>query len=306
MRKNRRKFTQCPNCGYSFEEVNNYCPNCGQENHDLNVPVKHLIVEFLEGTIHYDTKTWRTIKYLLFRPGLLTEKFNIGQRAAYVPPFRLYVFVSIVFFFVLALSTNAPGVGTDQKEVQVTVPGVHIEDPLTDSVLYTSEPAVVTSEAQAIAVSDSALQAIEDPTFKTAMTRLVSFSKGGEQAKQKLLKNTSFMMFILMPFFAYLLYLFYYKQRRNYVEHLMFSIHLHTFFFVIIIIATSLALVFSGLDLEGWVVVLMLVYLFFALKQVYKQSYGQTLLKLIPLSFLYCLTLAIFLLGTLAVSVMMS
>lgn len=306
MRKNRRKFTQCPNCGYTFEDVNNYCPNCGQENHDLNVPVKHLIWEFLEGTIHYDTKAWRTIKYLLFRPGLLTEKFNIGQRASYVPPFRLYVFVSIVFFFVMALSTGTPGEIPDGETVGVAVPGVHVKDPLTDSVLYSNESAVISTEAQAVAASDSAIQAIENPTFKTAMTRLVSFSKDGEQAKQKLLKNTSFMMFILMPFFAYLLYLFYYKQRRNYVEHLMFSVHLHTFFFVIIIIATSLGLVFSGLDLEGWVVALMLVYLFFALRQVYKQSYGQTLLKLIPLSFLYCLTLSIFLLGTLAISVMMS
>lgn len=306
MGKNRRKFTQCPNCGYTFEEVNNYCPNCGQENHDLNVPVKHLVWEFLEGTIHYDTKAWRTIKYLLFRPGLLTEKFNIGQRASYVPPFRLYVFVSIVFFFVLALSTNTPGINIDKTEAQVEVPVVQVNDPSTDSLLYSNKPTAITSEAQAIAVSDSALQAIKDPTFKTAMTKLVSFSKEGEQAKQKLLKNTSFMMFILMPFFAYLLYLFYYKKRRNYVEHLMFSVHLHTFFFVIIIIATSLGLVFSGLDLEGWVVALMLVYLFFALKQVYKQSYGRTLLKLIPISFLYCLTLVIFLLGTVAVSVMMS
>lgn len=89
MEKKRRKFTQCPNCGYTFEEVNNYCPNCGQENHDLNVPVKHLVWEFLEGTLHYDTKFWVTLKYLLFRPGLLTEKFNTGQRASYVPPIRL-------------------------------------------------------------------------------------------------------------------------------------------------------------------------------------------------------------------------
>lgn len=307
MAKKRRKFTQCPNCGYIFEEVNNYCPNCGQENHDLNVPVKHLIWEFLEGTIHYDTKVWRTIKYLLFRPGLLTEKFNVGQRASYVPPFRLYVFVSIVFFFVLAISTKKADVAAAEP-IEVAVPGVKVEDSLTDSLLYYREATTVraTARTRAEAASDSAIQSIENPTYKEAMTRLVSFAKDEEQAKQKLLKNASFMMFILMPFFAYLLYLFYYKQRRNYVEHLMFSIHLHTFFFIIIIIATSIGLVLSGLDLEGWVIAIMLLYLFLALKRVYKQSNGLTLLKLIPISLLYCLTLFVFLLGTLAISVMLS
>ena len=107
MEKKRRKFTQCPNCGYIFREAENYCPNCGQENHDLNVPVKHLVEEFLEGTLHYDTKFWVTFKYLLFKPGLLTEKFNNGQRASYVPPFRLYVFISLIFFFMLAISPSA-------------------------------------------------------------------------------------------------------------------------------------------------------------------------------------------------------
>lgn len=307
MAKDRRKFTQCPNCGYTFEEVNNYCPNCGQENHDLNVPVKHLIWEFLEGTIHYDTKFWITLKYLLFRPGLLTEKFNVGQRASYVPPFRLYVFVSLVFFFVMALATSKGRADADATPAQVSVPQVRVSDPLTDSLLFESSSAISpTDEAQLEAASDSALQTIENPTFKTALTKVVAFSKGGEQAKQKLLKNTSFMMFILMPFFAYLLYLFYYRQRRNYIEHLMFSIHLHTFFFVILTISTSLDLVFHGLSIDEVVIALMLVYFYFALKRVYKQSYGRTLLKLIPIGLLYCLTLSVFLLGTLAVSVMLS
>jgi hypothetical protein len=53
MVKNRKKFTQCPSRGYTIEEGNNSCPNYGQENHDFNIPVKHLVEEFLKGTLYY-------------------------------------------------------------------------------------------------------------------------------------------------------------------------------------------------------------------------------------------------------------
>lgn len=70
-----------------------------------------------------------------------------------------------------------------------------------------------------------------------AIEKLISISKGGEDSKQKLLKNTSLMMSLLMPSFGFILYLFYYKQRRNYVEHPMFSVHFHTFFFLLTLLA---------------------------------------------------------------------
>lgn len=318
MAKKRRKFTQCPNCGYTFEEANNYCPNCGQENHDLNVPVKHLIAEFFEGTLHFDTKAWRTLKCLILRPGLLTEKFNIGQRASYVPPFRLYVFISLIFFFVLALSKSTV---TKQQEGATTLtpfPGVNIGSTAPDSLRNIDVAAVIKDSVAARLLEDSATAKLvnkaaalntarkENLKWAELETQVEKFAEGGEASKQKLLKNTSFMMFLLMPFFAYLLYLFYYKKRRNYVEHLMFSIHLHTFYFLLIIAAVVIAFIFPDLDLTGVVIFIMLLYLYFALKQVYKTSYVGTFLKLIPISFTYVLTLTIFLLGTLAISILLS
>ena len=100
--KNKKKFETCPNCNYRFAEVNNYCANCGQENHDLNMPFGHVVLEVLEGTFHFDTKIFRTLKLLLFKPGRLTAEFIQNKRAPYVPPIRLYVFVSFIFFLVLA------------------------------------------------------------------------------------------------------------------------------------------------------------------------------------------------------------
>ncbi|MER2998643.1 DUF3667 domain-containing protein [Pontibacter populi] len=294
MAKRRRKFTQCPNCGYIFEEVNNYCPNCGQENHDLNVPAKHLIAEFFEGTLHFDTKVWHTLKLLLFKPGLLTEKFNVGQRASYVPPFRLYVFISIIFFFVLALRG-----GSSPEEAKGSfTPDVEIKGLEADTVAETSEAAV--------ALSDSLIQAIDSPFLKELSVKFKTFTSDEEQSRQKLLKNTSFMMFILMPFFGFVLYLFYRRQDRNYVEHLMFSIHFHTFFFLITIVAIGIEYFIKSFEVDTWVFWIALLYLFLAMLRVYKQSFWRTFLKFLPVSFLYILSLLALFLGTLFISVMMS
>jgi hypothetical protein len=292
MAKNRRKFTQCPNCGYIFEEVNNYCPNCGQENHDLNVPVKHLVEEFLEGTLHYDNKFWVTLKYLIFKPGLLTEKFNLGQRASYVPPFRLYVFISIISFFMLAISPSTMQVGFGNSETLAEL------DP---------------EEREAIAQIDSLRSqvAVVAPEVREGMdafaTKARELSGNTKPLRDKMVKNTSFLMFLLMPLFGYLLYLFYRKLGRNYVEHLMFSIHVHSFFFILFTIYLALTF-FLPEDVDIFFVVILITsaYTYLAMLRVYKQPYLKTLFKFIPVAFIYLFCLVIALFGNLLMSFMLS
>lgn len=311
---NRRKFAQCPNCGYTFEEVNNYCPSCGQENHNLNVPLKHLLVEFFEGTLHFDTKVWRTLKLLVLKPGLLTEKFNIGQRASYVPPFRLYVFVSLIFFFTLALTSKSSVQVTDTDDkassTQTMLPGVAINPGSIKSV--ESETRVEhPKELKKLTLDTKQAEEIKtklvEDGFKTSVAqKFAYFVSDSEQSKQKLFKNLSFMMFLLLPFFALVLHLYFRRQGRNYVEHLMFSIHLHTFYFIMLIVAMVIGQLLPTFDFNYIVIALMGAYLYFAMRQVYRQTHLRTLFSMFPISFTYLLTLFIFLVGTVAVSVMLS
>lgn len=74
-RRVKIKNIHCPNCDYKFREIENFCPNCGQDNHSHKIPLKHYIIEFLEGTIHFDTKVFKTFRLLLFRPGQLTKDY---------------------------------------------------------------------------------------------------------------------------------------------------------------------------------------------------------------------------------------
>ena len=98
------KLPACPNCGTDLSQGQNYCPTCGQQNHDINISFGHVVEETLEGVFHFDSKVWRTFKELLFQPGKLTVDFLAGRRVSFVPPIRLYIFISLVFFSGLSFS----------------------------------------------------------------------------------------------------------------------------------------------------------------------------------------------------------
>ena len=104
MVKRRKRFNQCPNCNTMLKPSDRYCPSCGQENHDTNVSFGILFNEFVSTYLALDSSFIKTIKPFLLKPGFLTNKFNDGKRKSYANPVRLYLIVSIFYFFILSWS----------------------------------------------------------------------------------------------------------------------------------------------------------------------------------------------------------
>lgn len=127
MSAHHQKLAVCPNCGTSLKPDDNFCPHCGQENHEIKLPLGHIAYEFVESITHFDNKLWNTLKAIFTRPGQMTAEFLEGKRARYVPPARLYVFVSVIFFFLVAkysdrsLDQSAKTIG-DLESGKITVP----------------------------------------------------------------------------------------------------------------------------------------------------------------------------------------
>jgi hypothetical protein len=90
--------SHCENCGTELRGP--FCHHCGQHDIDFHRSFGHMFLDALENFFHFDAKLFHNIVTLLFRPGKLTSAFNAGKRAAQVPPFRLYLFVSVLFFFI--------------------------------------------------------------------------------------------------------------------------------------------------------------------------------------------------------------
>ncbi len=95
-----REEKDCLNCGHIVEE--HYCPHCGQQNIETRQPFHYLFTHFVEDFTHYDGQFWGTLKNLLFKPGKLTNTYLEGKRQKFVPPVKLYIFISFITFFLFA------------------------------------------------------------------------------------------------------------------------------------------------------------------------------------------------------------
>src|SRR5437763_10953441 len=78
-----------------------FCAQCGQHAVDYRRSFRHIIVDVLDSFLSWDSKFFATIGWLIARPWHLTNQFLAGRRVRYVHPLRLYLLVSILFFFVI-------------------------------------------------------------------------------------------------------------------------------------------------------------------------------------------------------------
>ena len=113
----------CRNCGAAVSGA--YCVNCGQATH-LHRSLISLGHDILHGVFHFEGKVWHTIPELLFHPGRLTRRYIDGERAKFVSPMALYLFIVFLMFAVIPftgtgleteLAVSDPlGVGEQYKE----------------------------------------------------------------------------------------------------------------------------------------------------------------------------------------------
>lgn len=96
--------SDCLNCGAALS--GEFCHHCGQSGQSLRRPFWTLLAESLETFFSIDGRIARTVPDLVLRPGRITRAYLDGQRARFIPPFRLYVFASLLFFVLLPLMTG--------------------------------------------------------------------------------------------------------------------------------------------------------------------------------------------------------
>src|SRR5210317_2067147 len=88
----------CLKCG--TELLGQYCGRCGQRARSRLISLWELLQDAFGDLLELDSRLWRTLIPLLIRPGQLTRDYLEGRRARYMPPFRMYLVLSVVFFVV--------------------------------------------------------------------------------------------------------------------------------------------------------------------------------------------------------------
>jgi hypothetical protein len=95
--------------------------------------------------------------------------------------------------------------------------------------------------------------------------------------------------YLLLPVAALLLKILYWRRKKLYIEHLIFSLHVHAFIFSLLILTVIL-----DYRIVIWGVILWShVYLYLAIKNYYSQGYVKTFFKMALLLFSYGLTLIV-------------
>jgi hypothetical protein len=110
----------CDNCQQPLSGP--FCGQCGQQAESTLKYFWVVILHLLDDIFSFDSRAARTILPLVTRPGFLTNEYIAGKRVHYVPPLRLYLFVSIVFFitlkfFVLSDSNTLLAVSDNQTSI---------------------------------------------------------------------------------------------------------------------------------------------------------------------------------------------
>ncbi len=92
----------CANCGIELHGP--HCHDCGQPVKGMIRPLSSMLSDVADTIFNIDSRIFRTLIPLYFRPGYLTNEYFAGRRVRYVTPFRLYFFLSVAAFLLMQWS----------------------------------------------------------------------------------------------------------------------------------------------------------------------------------------------------------
>lgn len=336
----------CANCGQPL--AGEYCAACGQRHEPHVHTVRHFAAEAFESISHADSRLWRTLLYLLTKPGFLTREFFAGRRVRYLPPFRLYLVISVLFFLVVGLGGNESGVEIEKPQTPEEIAAVNaVADQFASgkiSGMSAEASAQVTEQLRALAAKQQAdldaQQAVASgkaapPASKDHETPEIGdvdvmtgegvqngidkfcrdfskdLGKSSNEANRKsitrwcrrfeergagaigegIAHNIPRAMFVFLPLLALSMRLMYWRPKRYYVEHLLFLVHNHAFVFLAMSIVMLIGLI-PGVGDYAWLLYwanffYMAWYIYRAMRNVYGQGRGLTVVKYLTLGFVY-------------------
>lgn len=302
--------THCENCGTKLEGP--WCHRCGQHDFEFHRSFWHVFMEALETIFHFEGKFFRNIVTLLFQPGRLTAEFNAGRRAPQMPPFRLYIFVSFVFFLLVSVGDKPPSAGhttvnterPDSAQRVYTTENWHEalsehlgSDAATDtSTAGPSDPADAATPPPAVEAPRPPRSGIEQ--FIEQLANRLSDPQKRHQLGHWIQAHIPHMMMFCLPLFALYTRVLFRKSGLVYLQHLVVSVHFHTFVYLWVLFTrgwTALAGL-PGWGLDGWVAFAgntwLCVYPVLMLRRLFAGSWPRTLLKAGLLAGAYTFTLA--------------
>ena len=271
-RKNRPlpEDQTCRNCG--AQTVGRYCHECGQDVlAGRKQRILQLISQALDNLFSLEGKTPRTLATLMFLPGFLSTQFRDGRINRYVHPVKLFWMSTLILFALMVIQL-------DKADSQDVI-NINSTPPATQSGLTFSFKSTSPSD--------------------TIQTPLITEDADYEMLREKtnqilkyFTRYAPYASFLLIPMFALLLALFFWRKKEYFIYHLTFTVHFHTFLWIFCSVLMLVNMVTHGWKYPDWLAGLLFftpgVYFTVALRRYYKtKSWWQAVWKTIIISLLY-------------------
>ena len=330
--------TRCENCGAELQ--GHWCAHCGQPAIDYRRSFRHVTADLLNEFLNWDSKFFATIALLIFKPWRLTNEFLAGKRVRYANPLRLYLLASILFFFAVNYGTRGikfePGkIGPkDRAELEADLKNTDLPPEAREklqALLQESSPSPapspVTSPSSPPPSAQTSQQkkeygkigerpfvAFDDAKSTTPFERWIEArakEKMGEHGTKMglfistLFSNLPYMMLCCIPLFAFVLKVLYVRRHIFYIDHLIYALHIHTFFYtavMLIVLATIGLNRFASGPIAGSMIALLWIgfvtQIFLSIRFVYRQGWFISIFKFLFGGFVYLIVLVLALAAT--------
>lgn len=178
-----------------------FCSYCGEQRLDAhNRSFKFLITEYIEQITSVDSKIFRTLRLLLFRPGELDYNYHNGARVNFLRPISLFLLVNFLFV-IFSPITDFNITLYDQLNLQV--------------------------------YSDWLMPLFQDYLLPNSGLDASNYAAQYNQSVVILSRSTIIIQAVIFFFFVILI-----NHQKNYYsgDHLVFALNLHSWYMIWIVI----------------------------------------------------------------------
>jgi hypothetical protein len=319
----------CENCGANM--AGPFCAQCGQHAVDYRRSFGRVFADVLDSFLNWDSKFIISLWLLMSRPWKLTIDFLSGKRVRHMHPLRLYLLISIVFFFgvhELAKQANFDRhrktlTPEEKARLEAELPKLpakaqtKIKEAIADAAKSQASPKPGDKEKD-----DSFLEVGTDKDdvnaspFEKWLNRRLKEKIGEHGVNFKVFflavtGNLPVMMLFCIPLFAFVLKLLYLFRRVFYIDHLIYALHIHAFAYLAILLIgfISAGLMHIAPAAGGWIIAALIVtavtQLLISIRRVYRQGWFMSVFKFLFGGVIYLIVLSVAVGATFIVTIAM-